>query len=138
MNHDPRRPSMAPTMNLHPSRTELGRADPLKHIFRSIFELLPPAARGHVVATLGEFLGTMLFVILAFACVDVAGASSNKDQGEGVSTHPENGATPSYLLYAALGVGISKVVTAWVFFRISGGLFNPVVSSSLHYLLGCR
>jgi len=119
--------SRAPTMNIHPSRTELGRADPLKHIFRSLFEVLPPDARGHVVATIGEFLGTMLFFILAFGGVEVGGASSNTDQTNHVSTKPPAN-SPSQLLYVALSAGFAMVVCAWTFFRISGGLFNPVVS----------
>ncbi|PVH77953.1 aquaporin-like protein, partial [Cadophora sp. DSE1049] len=97
------------------------------HMFRSLFELVHPSARGHVVAVIGEFLGTLIFVFLAFAGVEVAGASSNKDQGEGVSTAPP-AASPAQLLYASLAAGFSLAVTAWTFFRISGGLFNPVIS----------
>ncbi|KAG4439129.1 hypothetical protein IFR05_005416 [Cadophora sp. M221] len=107
--------------------TNLSRVDPLKQMFRSLFELIHPSARGHVVAVIGEFLGTLIFVFLAFAGVEVAGASSNKDQGEGVSTAPP-AASPPQLLYASLAAGFSLAVTAWTFFRISGGLFNPVIS----------
>ena len=78
----------APTMNLSREETNLSRVDPLKHIFRTLFELVHPSARGHVVAVIGEFLGTLIFVFLAFAGVEVAGASSNKIQAEGVSTAP--------------------------------------------------
>ncbi len=35
---------------------------------------------------------------------------------------------PSQLLYISLAFGFSLAVNAWVFFRISGGLFNPAVS----------
>ncbi|KAH6703263.1 aquaporin-like protein [Leptodontidium sp. MPI-SDFR-AT-0119] len=107
--------------------TNLARVDPLKQMFRSLFSLIHPSARGHVVAVVGEFLGTLIFVFLAFAGVEVAGASSNKDQGKGVSTAPP-AASPSQLLYAAVAAGFSLAVTAWTFFRISGGLFNPVIS----------
>ncbi|KAH7323955.1 aquaporin-like protein [Rhexocercosporidium sp. MPI-PUGE-AT-0058] len=117
----------APTMNLNREGTNLSRVDPLKQMFRSLFELIHPSARGHVVAVIGEFLGTLVFVFLAFAGVEVAGASSNKEQGEGVSTAPP-AASPSQLLYASLAAGFSLAVTAWTFFRISGGLFNPVIS----------
>ena len=34
----------------------------------------------------------------------------------------------SNLLYIALGFGFSLAVNAWIFFRVSGGLFNPAVS----------
>lgn len=36
----------------------------------------------------------------------------------------------SNLLFISLAFGFSLAVNAWVFFRISGGLFNPAVSSS--------
>jgi aquaporin related protein len=123
-------PSRTPTMNLQHSATVLTRIDPLKHIFRAIFEVLPSGARGHVVAIIGEFLGTLLFLILAFAGVEVASASSNKNQGAGVSTATAE-KSPAILLYIALSTGFSLVVTAWTFFRISGGLFNPVVSECI-------
>lgn len=31
-------------------------------------------------------------------------------------------------LYIALSFGFSLAVNAWIFFRVSGGLFNPAVS----------
>ncbi|KAE8449564.1 hypothetical protein EG329_007894 [Mollisiaceae sp. DMI_Dod_QoI] len=116
-----------PTMNINHSDTLLTRKDPLKRLFQNLFEILPEGARGHVVAVIGEFIGTLVFIFLAFSGVEVASASSNKDQGDGVSTAtPEK--SPEQLLYIALAAGFSLVVTAWTFFRISGGLFNPVFS----------
>ena len=32
------------------------------------------------------------------------------------------------ILFISLGFGFSLAVTAWVFYRISGGLFNPAVT----------
>jgi aquaporin related protein len=37
----------------------------------------------------------------------------------------------SQLLFISLGFGFSLCVCAWVFFRVSGGLFNPAVSLGL-------
>jgi aquaporin related protein len=119
----------APTMNIHHAETMLIRVDPLKKLFRNIFDTLPHSARGHVVAVIGEFIGTILFLVLAFAGVETASASSNKDQGAGVSTTTKSH-TPEQLLYIALAAGFSLAITAWTFFRISGGLFNPVVCSA--------
>lgn len=34
----------------------------------------------------------------------------------------------SYRLYISLAFGFSLTVSAWIFFRVSGGLFNPAVS----------
>lgn len=33
-----------------------------------------------------------------------------------------------FSLYIALSFGFSLAVNAWIFFRVSGGLFNPAVS----------
>jgi len=116
-----------PTMNINRSPTTLQRIDPLKYLFRGIFETLPKSARGHVVAVVGEFLGTLCFIFFAFAGGEVAAASSNEKQNEGVSTGTAS-KSPALLLYVALSAGFSLAVFAWMFFRVSGGLFNPVVS----------
>ncbi|KAL1582511.1 hypothetical protein WHR41_08829 [Cladosporium halotolerans] len=88
----------------------------------------PHPVRGHVVAAIGEFLGTFLFLFFAFAGAQVANEAS-ANAGE---------STPSVgtLLYIALAFGFSLAVNAWVFFRISGGLFNPAVTFGL-MLIGC-
>ncbi|KAF8861173.1 aquaporin-like protein [Acephala macrosclerotiorum] len=97
-------------------------------MFKNLFEILPSGARGHVVAVVGEFFGTLVFIFLAFSGVEVASASSNKDQGPGKVSTATDTHTPQQLLYIALAAGFSLVVTAWTFFRISGGLFNPAIS----------
>lgn len=119
--------SRRPTLNINPSSTVLNSSDPLKKLFTKLFNVLPSSSRGHVVAVIGEFLGTIVFLVLAFAGVETASASSNKNQGSGVSTAIKSH-TPEQLLYIALAAGFSLAITAWTFFRISGGLFNPVVS----------
>lgn len=43
-------------------------------------------------------------------------------------TVQDTGANPAQLQYIALSFGMSLAVNAWVFFRISGGLFNPAVT----------
>jgi len=66
--------------------------------------------RNHLVAMLGEFAGTFLFLFFAFS-----------------GTQKFEGPNPSVLLYIALAFGFSLAVNVWVFFRISGGAFNPAV-----------
>ncbi|KAL7417982.1 aquaporin-like protein [Mrakia frigida] len=83
--------------------------------------------RKHFIAVLGEFVGTFLFLFFAFGGTNVANTPS-EDTSAGstnVTVHT------SQLLYISLSFGISLAVTAWVFFRISGGLFNPAVSLGL-------
>jgi aquaporin related protein len=82
---------------------------------------LDDGPRGHLVALLGEFAGTFLFLFFAFTGTQVANMSSEASK----ATSPE----PGVLLYIALAFGFSLAVNAWVFFRISGGLFNPAVSN---------
>lgn len=86
----------------------------------SFLNIFPPTIRGHFVATSGEFVGTFLFLFFAFAGTQVAQTTG--------STVPGSGSDTSRLLYISLSFGFSLAVNAWVFFRISGGLFNPAVS----------
>lgn len=81
------------------------------------------AVRNHVVAMGGEFLGTFLFLFFAFTGTQVA----NSQTQSSTSTTIAQGSNPAQLLYISLSFGFSLAVNAWVFFRISGGLFNPAV-----------
>ena len=80
--------------------------------------------RNHIVALCGEFIGTFLFLFFAFTGTQVA---NSQTQG-GTSSTIAQGSNPAQLLYISLCFGFSLAVNAWVFFRISGGLFNPAVS----------
>ena len=84
-------------------------------------DFLPNAARNHFIAMMGEFAGTFMFLFFAFAGTQVA----NSVDG---SVPNGTGSDSSRLLYISLSFGFSLAVNAWVFFRISGGLFNPAVS----------
>lgn len=83
--------------------------------------------KGHIVAVIGEFVGTFFFLFLAFTGAQTANVSSNPNTGDTVVTEAPPSKTPQQLLYTALAFGFSLAVNAWVFFRISGGLFNPAV-----------
>jgi aquaporin related protein len=83
---------------------------------------LPQKLRSEVVAFLGEFVGTFLFLFFAFGGTQVA----NLIAAANPTTGPFN-ASASVLLYISLAFGFSLAVNVWVFFRISGGLFNPAV-----------
>lgn len=74
-------------------------------------------AQTHVVAMSGEFVGTTMFLFFAFSGTQIANTITPADR-------------PSLdqLLFISLSFGFSLAVTAWVFYRISGGLFNPAVS----------
>jgi glycerol uptake facilitator-like aquaporin len=72
----------------------------------------------------GEFVGTVLFLWFALSGAQVA----NSVPSSAGLTVAETGSNPQQLQYIALSFGFSLAVNAWVFFRISGGLFNPAVT----------
>ena len=96
---------------------------------------MPNTIRNHIIAMAGEFVGTFLFLFFAFAGTQVANAAAAGDNTAGGSLSQAPNA--SVLLYIALSFGFSLIVNAWIFFRISGGLFNPAVclESARHRLL---
>lgn len=97
-----------------------------KELHLPLVGYLPNRVRNHVVAMIGEFVGTFLFLFFAFSATQVANASaSGNENGDGGLTQVPN---TSALLYISLAFGFSLAVNAWVFFRVSGGLFNPAVT----------
>ena len=77
---------------------------------------LPNKVRHDIISFTGEYVGTFLFLFFAFAATQVANnlrGTRSMDLGT--------------LLYISLAFGSSLAITVWVFFRISGGLFNPAV-----------
>jgi aquaporin related protein len=90
------------------------------------FRRLPNAPRNHFIAMAGEFVGTFLFLFFAFAGTQVANTPQTTTGSQ--STTLPQGPNPAQLLYISLCFGFSLAVNAWIFFRVSGGLFNPAVS----------
>ena len=86
-------------------------------------------------ATLGEFVGTTMFLFFAFAGTQVANAGAQTESN--TTTNQSTGFSPIVLLYIGIAFGFSLMVNVWIFFRISGGLFNPVRPPyPKHILLG--
>ncbi|KAG9548199.1 aquaporin, partial [Aureobasidium melanogenum] len=85
---------------------------------------IPDNIRNHFIAMCGEFVGTVLFLYFALSGAQVAN-SVNTSSGQSIA---QTGSNPQQLQYIALSFGFSLAVNAWVFFRISGGLFNPAVT----------
>jgi aquaporin related protein len=69
-----------------------------------------------------EFVGTTVFLLLAFGGVQ--------------ASNDVEGSVLEQTLYIATSFGLSLLVSAWFFFRATGGLFNPDVSLAL-LLAGC-
>ncbi|KAH7146399.1 aquaporin-like protein [Dactylonectria macrodidyma] len=91
--------------------------------------------KNHFVATLGEFVGTTMFLFFAFAGTEVANIQSNASS-EGTTTGEATGFDVSVLLYISIIFGFSLMVNVWIFFRISGGLFNPAVTLAMVLVKG--
>ncbi|KAK6540646.1 hypothetical protein TWF694_008041 [Orbilia ellipsospora] len=79
--------------------------------------------KNEFVAAIGEYVGTVLFLFFAFAGTQVA----NVPAAAVVNYQP----AAANILYIALSFGFSLAVNAWVFYRISGSLFNPAVTLAM-------
>lgn len=90
-----------------------------------LLKFLPNGLRNHLVAMLCEFVGTFLFLFFAYSGTQVA-TTQSQNAGSGLNVQ---GLDPPQLLNVSLCFGSSLAVNAWVFFRVSGGLFNPAVST---------
>lgn len=87
--------------------------------------------RNELVAAAAEFCGTYMFLFFAYGGTQVANTaaiyadqSTAGQQNDSITQAPN----ASVLLYISLIFGFSLMVNVWVFFRVSGGLFNPAVS----------
>lgn len=92
----------------------------------AVMGFLPDVHRNNLTAFISELAGTFMFLFFAFAIAQVA------------LTPPPTGAdSPPNLLvifYIALGFGCSVAINVWLFYRVSGGMFNPAVRlSPVHY-----
>ncbi|BFZ63808.1 Aquaporin-1 [Saitoella coloradoensis] len=81
-------------------------------------------AKNEFIATSGEFVGTFMFLMLAFGGTSFANLLSPTDP---VSGEPNL----TRCFYIAASFGLSLAVNVWAFFRVTGGLFNPVVCLAL-------
>src|SRR4051812_3289364 len=76
------------------------------------------------VAFIGEFVGTTMFLFFAFSGTQVANIGSSAQSDTNTTTGADTGFSPAVLQYIALVFAFSLMVNVWIFFRISGGLFN--------------
>ncbi|KAL0956464.1 hypothetical protein HGRIS_002610 [Hohenbuehelia grisea] len=71
-----------------------------------------------------EFIGTTLFLMMAYGGIQAGAAAAE-------ATGNTGGPSVDLLLYVALSMGFSLLFSAWIFYRITGSLFNPNVSLAL-------
>jgi hypothetical protein len=93
----------------------------------------PPSAgprRHHTLRTeatafLGEFIGTFMFLSLAFSGTQIAlNATGSSQLTQSADKAPDVGK----LLYIAFAFGVSLAINVAIFADVSGGKFNPAVS----------
>ena len=77
-----------------------------------------------VKAALLEFVGTTTFLLLAFGGIQAANAEVESSSGDGANNI-------IHAMYIALAMGFSLLIAVWIFYRASGGVFNPNVSLAL-------
>lgn len=109
----------APRTDSHQDKSINTLSDGIEPSSSSIMIFWP----NEVIAAGAEFIGTFMFLFFAFGGTQVSHTMT--------SDAPATGQSPdsSTLLYIALSFGFSLMVNVWVFFRVSGGLFNPAVST---------
>lgn len=98
--------------------------NPLTKDRRSTFDMSPRSQlstiREDAQAALLEFVGTTFFLLLGLGGIQAV-------TGE-VET---SGSTVEQVMYISTCMGLSLLVSAWLFFRVTGGLFNPNISLAL-------
>lgn len=83
--------------------------------------MLGDSIRNILVVVFGEFCGTFMFLMLSFAGAQTA-INNNQPNIPGAPL------APASLLYIACSFGTAIAVNVWVFYRVTGGMFNPAVS----------
>ncbi|KAF7327378.1 Aquaporin 1 [Mycena kentingensis (nom. inval.)] len=82
--------------------------------------------RADFIAAFLELIGTTLFLLLGLGGIQAVNAEESR------SDHEVSKVTS--VLYVSTCMGFSLVVCAWVFFRITGSLFNPAITVALVFL----
>ncbi|ETS79642.1 hypothetical protein PFICI_09495 [Pestalotiopsis fici W106-1] len=109
---------------------DLSKEDKRQVMLLPFAYIMDTSFKDDAVAALGEFVGTTMFLFFAFVGTGVA----NIPAGSGADNSTTTGSTGFDIgvqTYIALCFGFSLMVNAWVFYRISGGLFNPAVTLAL-------
>ncbi|KAK0388599.1 hypothetical protein NLU13_4842 [Sarocladium strictum] len=80
------------------------------------------SVRNTFTVVLGEFCGTFLFLLLSYLGTQIAFDTTG---------FPDVPLQPIALIYVALSFGSALTVTVWIFYRITGGMFNPAITLAL-------
>jgi glycerol uptake facilitator-like aquaporin len=75
--------------------------------------------------------GTFLFLLFAFGGTQAAKVNWDYAAPNPAHNPTKAVASPDLLLYIAVAFGLSLTVNVFVFYRVSGGLFNPAITTGL-------
>ncbi len=86
---------------------------------------LPQALKNHLLAMVFEFVGTFLFLFFALGGTNAVNTAPSHFPDETLASDPAK------LFYICMCFGMSLAVNVWIFYRLSGGMFNPAVAIGL-------
>lgn len=81
----------------------------------------PTPMQKHLIAAVGEFVGTFFFLWFGYA------GSMQYTKLATLSPSSPGGMDDTTVFFLAFVYSFSLLVNVWAFYRISGGLFNPAV-----------
>jgi hypothetical protein len=90
------------------------------------FAKMKDTVRGHIIAMISEFVGTFMFLFFSYAAAQIG---NEKEDSLPLFNAPE-GLSLLQISYIASVFGLSLGVNVWIFYRVSGGMFNPAVGLS--------
>jgi len=93
-----------------------------KHFKRPFAALRDDAISGAI-----EFLGTTTFLLLGLGGVQAAVTSSASSRAAAAP----GAKSPDEIMFIATSFGLALLTSAWTFYRVTGGVFNPAVALSL-------
>ncbi|KAG8936923.1 Aquaporin-4 [Tulasnella sp. 418] len=85
-----------------------------------------------------EFCGTFLFLLLGLGGIQAAAMSNAASLGN-ASQNSQTGSSPAIntvasidqLMFISASMGLSLLISMWLFYRATGGIFNPNVTTAL-------
>ncbi|KAJ3496925.1 hypothetical protein NLG97_g2297 [Lecanicillium saksenae] len=85
---------------------------------------VPSQYKNALTVIVGEFCGTFMFLLLSFIGTQAAINNNNSTEGNGRLS-------ASSLMFIAASFGAALTVNVWIFYRVTGGMFNPAVTLGL-------
>ncbi|KZO98900.1 aquaporin-like protein [Calocera viscosa TUFC12733] len=85
--------------------------------------------KSDLIAASLEFAGTIVFLLIGLGGIQAAATSGQLLSTASQST---NGVKSiDQLLYISASMGLGLLVAVWLFYRVTGGVFNPAISTAL-------